>query len=70
MHTLKPSETDEYKHLDLVPALLLTALSELHANASMFGGLESTSFKIKWKALNKVGRNLIQRLKEETCTTI
>ena len=70
MHTLKPSEAAEYRHLDLAPALLLTALAELHANASMFGGLESTSFKIKFKALNKVGRHLCNRLKEETCTTI
>lgn len=64
MHILKPSDAGDYKHLDLAPALLLTALSELHANAAMFGGLESTSFKIKFKSLNKVGRNLISRIKE------
>ena len=70
MHTLKPSEADAYPHLHLAPALLLTALAELHANASMFGGIESTSFKIKFKALNKVGNRLTNRIKEETCTTI
>lgn len=37
-------------------ALLLTGLAEVHANASMFGGIESTSFKIKWKNLDKRGR--------------
>lgn len=36
--------------------LLLTALAELHANAEMFGGTESTSFKIKFKKLEKVGK--------------
>ncbi len=33
--------------------LLLMAYSEIHANASMFGGIESTSFKIKKKKLDK-----------------
>lgn len=63
MHLLKPAQAAEYDRMDLAPALLLTALSELHANASMFGGIESTSFKIKFKALNKVGRNIINKLK-------
>jgi len=40
---------------DLLPTLALTAIAELHANASMFGGMESTSFKIKAK---KLSRNL------------
>jgi hypothetical protein len=39
--------------------LLLTALAECHANAEMFGGMESTSFKIKWKKIDKIGRQLI-----------
>ena len=69
MHTLKPADADNYPYLHLVPALLLTALAELHTNASMFGGIESTSFKIKFKALNKLGNRLTNRIKEETCTT-
>lgn len=64
MHTLKPAQAVEYDRMDLAPALLLTALSELHANAEMFGGIESVSFKIKFKNLNKVGRNIIAHLKE------
>lgn len=39
--------------------LLVTALAELHSNAAMFGGIESTSFKIKWKKLDKLGKKLI-----------
>lgn len=65
-HIMKPADAAEYKRLDLAPALLLTALAELHANASMFGGLESTSFKIKWKNLNKLGNRLITRIKEQS----
>lgn len=66
MHLLKPADAATYTRLDLAPALLLTALSELHANAEMFGGIESTSFKIKWKALNKLGKAFIQLLKEKS----
>ena len=64
MHTLKPADADTYPHLDIAPALLLTALAELHSNADMFGGIESTSFKIKFKNLNKLGNRIINRIKE------
>ena len=64
MHLLKPSQASEYKRLDLVPALLLTALSEIHANAQMFGGIESVSFKIKFKQLSKRGNAFIKIIKE------
>jgi hypothetical protein len=62
MHLLKPSRVQGYNHFDLVPALLLTALSEIHANAKMFGGIESTSFKIKWKALDRLGTTILRSL--------
>lgn len=65
-HIMKPAQAAEYERLDLAPALLLTALSELHANAEMFGGIESTSFKIKFKNLNKLGRNIINHIKEQS----
>lgn len=38
---------------------LMTGLAELHANGVMFGGIESTSFKIKYKALDKTGRRVL-----------
>lgn len=62
LHLLKPSTFETFKRYDLAPALLLTALSELHANAQMFGGIESTSFKIKFKNLSKIGDRICQRL--------
>lgn len=40
--------------------LLITALAEIHSNASMFGGIESISFKQKWKKLDRRG-NMIQK---------
>jgi hypothetical protein len=41
--------------------LLLTSLAEIHANAQMFGGIESISFKMKWKKLNKRGKMLMKQ---------
>ncbi len=38
--------------------LLLAALCEIHSNARMFGGIDSTSFKIKWKQIDKRGRQI------------
>lgn len=42
--------------------LLITSLAECHANAEMFGGLDSTSFKIKFKKIEKTGRFLCNEL--------
>lgn len=38
--------------------LLLAALAEIHSNAKMFGGVESTNFKMKWKTVDKRGRQI------------
>lgn len=62
-HLLKPSEiTNGYPIDDLSLILLITALCEIHANAEMFGGIESDSFKIKWKRLEKIGNRLISKM--------
>lgn len=42
----------------LAPTLYVTAWAEILANASMFGGEDSTSFKIKRKKLERAGRAL------------
>lgn len=36
--------------------LLLSSLAEIHANAELFGGIESTNFKIKFKQIDKRGK--------------
>jgi len=40
-------------------ALLLMAYAEIHSNAGMFGGIQSTSFKIKRNRLDKIFKKLI-----------
>jgi hypothetical protein len=42
----------------LAPTLYVTAWAEILSNASMFGGEDSTSFKIKRKKLERAGRAL------------
>lgn len=39
-----------------IATLLIVALAEIHSNAKLFGGINSTSFKIKWKKLEKRGK--------------
>lgn len=58
-HLLKGDGVAEFASRPQAPALLLTALAEVHANASMFGGIQSTSFKIKWKHIDKRGRQVL-----------
>lgn len=42
--------------------LLLASLSEVHSNARMFGGIESVSFKSKWKTIEKRGKQICKVL--------
>ncbi len=50
-HITKGDDIASLWRFDLAPTLFFTALAEIYANASMFGGLESDSFKIKRKRL-------------------
>ena len=64
-HVMTAAETQKFieeTHPSLGVSLLLTALAEIHANAQMFGGTESTSFKIKWKRLEKRGNQYVRQL--------
>lgn len=62
-HLIKPSEYLEFMKIPNYKILLITALCEIHSNAKMFGGIDSTSFKIKYKKLNRLGKNIINQEK-------
>jgi len=62
IHCLKGEGVDEFASRPQAVSLMLTGLSEVHANASMFGGMESTSFKIKWKQIDKRGRQVLNKM--------
>lgn len=62
LHTASAEEIERYcKEVwtakDAV-TLLLAGLSEIHSNARLFGGIESVSFKSKWKNLDRRGRQI------------
>lgn len=50
-HTLKGDDLIDLWRQPLAPTLYFTAWAEIIANSEMFGGFDSTSFKIKKKAL-------------------
>ena len=62
IHTIKANDLDDFiKHPEAI-TLLLAGLAEVHSNAKMFGGCDSTSFKIKWNQINKRGKAICQKL--------
>ena len=62
IHTIKDKDIDLFSKRDDAISLLITGLSEIHANAEMFGGFDSISFKIKYKQINTRGKGLLRRL--------
>lgn len=63
LHTIKSEELEQkitqFSQADWL-TLLVVAFAELHANAEMFGGTNNTSFKIKFKQLDKRGKQLLK----------
>lgn len=64
IHKLKAEGIDEFCSRKECISLLLSGLAEIHSNAEMFGGIESESFKIKWKHLDRRGRAICKKLFE------
>ncbi len=62
-HLLKSGDVAEFASRPEALTLLITALAEVHANATMFGGLDSDSFKIKAKHLDKRGRQVLSLIR-------
>lgn len=60
IHCLKSEGVDEFCTNTHCLTLLLSGLAEIHSNAKMFGGMDSTSFKIKWKAITQRGKQIIK----------
>ena len=66
IHTIKADDCLAFcEDKSMACTLLITGLCELHSNAAMFGGTDSTSFKIKWKHLNKRGKKIINIIKNK-----
>lgn len=61
VHTIKDADVAEFASRPEAATLMLIGLSEIHANASMFGGIDSVSFKMKWKQIDKRGRAILKQ---------
>lgn len=62
IHTLKSDNIVEFSQRTEAISLLITGLCEIHANASMFGGIGSVCFKIKWKHIALKGKKILSLL--------
>ena len=65
IHTMKSEDIDGFAKSPHAITLLITGLAEIHSNAAMFGGIDSVSFKIKWKQIDKRGKKILQKIKSE-----
>lgn len=65
IHLLKSDGVEEFCKNPYAITLLLTGLAEVHSNASMFGGKDSTSFKIKFKSISKRGKQIVNQIKNK-----
>jgi len=63
IHLLKDEGVSEFASKPEAITLLITGLCEIHSNTSMFGGISSTSFKIKWKQIDKRGKAIFKIIK-------
>ncbi|EBS4516491.1 hypothetical protein DQT32_03570 [Salmonella enterica subsp. enterica serovar Braenderup] len=61
-HVAKSEDFDTIWTDPLAPTLYLTAWAEILANCTMFGGQDSTSFKIKKKKLIQAGKKYLNSL--------
>ena len=61
-HTCTAQELeDSTLSVQELATLLMASLAEIHANAQMFGGLESQSFKIKYKQIDRRGKAFFKK---------
>lgn len=65
IHLLKGDGVEAFAQREEAASLLLAGLCEIHSNASMFGGMDSTSFKMKWKHLNRRGKAIVKAMDSE-----
>jgi hypothetical protein len=62
IHLLKAEGCEEFAKRPQAIDLLITGLSEIHANSKMFGGLQSQGFKIKQKTITQRGKRILSYL--------
>lgn len=61
-HTMRGEEIDSFIQRPEAASLIFAGLAEIHSNASYLNALDSDSFKIKFKKLDKIGKRLAAKL--------
>lgn len=64
IHLLKGEGVEAFAQRPEAATLLLAGLAEVHSNAEMFGGIESTGFKMKLKNLQRRGKRIVSLMSE------
>jgi len=64
IHCLKAKDVPEFAARPEAATLLLTGIAEIHANAKMFGGMDSDSFKMKLKQLDRRCRAICKAIED------
>lgn len=62
IHLLKDAGVEAFAKRPQAIALILAGLSEVHANSALFGGVETDSFKAKWKQIDRRGKAILKRI--------
>ncbi len=62
IHKLKAEGLEEFCSRKECISLLLSGLAEIHSNAEFQSGIESESFKIKWKQIDRRGMAICKNL--------
>jgi hypothetical protein len=65
IHLLKSDGVEEFSKHHYSLTLLLTGLAEIHSNSTIFGGIDSVSFKIKHRSISKRGSQIINLIKNK-----
>jgi hypothetical protein len=61
LHRAKSDKIDYLASLNDIHILLISTLAAIHANAEMFGGFNSESFKIKYNNLTRFGKKILEK---------
>ncbi len=59
-HITKPKDFLSICDVENIEVLLCAGIASIHANADMFGGFDSDSFKMKFKNLDKLGERILK----------
>lgn len=63
IHLLKSNMVNDFVKNKNAITHLIVGLAEIHSNAKMFGGITSTSFKIKYKCIDQRGKQIFKLIK-------